>query len=72
MDALKNDRLTDDYFLWDIKCMKRGRPRKAASERLSKMLRHRVTTEEYRKLCRAAKRAGLSVSEYARKKLIEG
>jgi hypothetical protein len=34
------------------------------------MLHHRVTAEEYRKLLAAAKRAGLSVSEYARKKLL--
>jgi len=35
------------------------------------MLHHRVTAAEYRKLSAAAKRAGLSVSEYARKKLLE-
>jgi hypothetical protein len=33
------------------------------------MVRHRLTKAEYRKLCADAKRAGLSVSEYARKKL---
>jgi hypothetical protein len=51
--------------------MKRGRPPKPAKERLSKMLRHRVTDGEYRKLQAAARKAGLSVSEYARKKLLE-
>jgi len=33
------------------------------------VLRHRLTKAEYRELRAAAKRAGLSVSEYARKKL---
>ncbi len=47
-----------------------GRPTKAASERLSKMLRHRVTVAEYRKLLAAAKQAGLSLSEYSRRKLL--
>lgn len=51
--------------------MKRGRPAKPAKERLSKMLRHRVTAKEYREVVRAAKKAGLSVSEYARKKLLQ-
>jgi predicted HicB family RNase H-like nuclease len=58
------------YFLRYNKCVKkRGRPRKAASERLSKMLHHRVSAEEYRKLSAAAKRAGLPLSDYVRKKL---
>jgi predicted HicB family RNase H-like nuclease len=52
--------------------MKRGRPRKPAKERLSKMLRHRITDAEYRKLVADAKTAGLSLSEYARKKLVGG
>ncbi len=30
----------------------------------------RLTKGEYRKLCAAAQKAGLSVSEYARKKLV--
>jgi len=47
--------------------MKRGRPPKPAAERRDVVLRHRLTKGEYRKLCAAAKRAGLSVSEYARK-----
>jgi predicted HicB family RNase H-like nuclease len=51
--------------------MKRGRPPKPAAERLSKILRHRVTAKEYREIAAAAKKAGLSVSEYARKKLCE-
>ena len=54
------------------KYMKRGRPPKPASERLSKMLRHRVTKEEYRKLLADARRAGLSLSEYTRRKLLGG
>jgi hypothetical protein len=49
--------------------MKRGRPPKPAAERRDVVLRHRLTRAEYRRLCAAAKRAGLSVSEYARKKL---
>jgi hypothetical protein len=51
--------------------MKRGRPPKPAKERLSRILRHRITDAEFRKLQAAAKKAGLSVSEYARKKLLE-
>lgn len=51
--------------------MKPGRPPKPARERLSKMLRHRLTAEEYRQVVRAARKAGLSVSEYARKKLLQ-
>jgi len=51
--------------------MKRGRPPKPATARLSKVLRHRLTKAEYQRLKVAAKRAGLSVSEYARKKLLE-
>jgi len=35
------------------------------------MLHHRVTADEYRKLSAAAKKAGLSVSNYVRKKLGE-
>jgi hypothetical protein len=34
------------------------------------MLRHRLTKAEYRKLSAAAKKAGVPLSEYARKKLI--
>ena len=52
--------------------MKRGRPPKPAKERLSKMLRHRITDAEYHKIVADAKKAGLSVSEYARKKLLGG
>ena len=50
---------------------KMGRPRKPKAERKDVTLRHRLTKEEYRKLCEAAKRAGLSISEYARKILQE-
>jgi len=51
--------------------MRRGRPRKPPSQRRSRLLHHRLTLEEYRKVSAAAKRAGLSLSEYARKKLLE-
>jgi hypothetical protein len=34
-------------------------------------MRHRLSIKEYRTLRAAAKKAGLSVSEYARKKLFE-
>ncbi len=54
-----------------INRMKRGRPRKSPSKRRSRLLHHRLTVEEYRKVSAAAKRTGLSVSEYARKKLLE-
>lgn len=50
---------------------KRGRPRKPREERRDVTLRHRLTKEEYRKLREAAKRAGLSISQYARKVLQE-
>ena len=64
------ERVYFQEFLCDNKyMMKRGRPPKRASERLSKLLHHRVTADEYRKITAAAKLAGLSVSEYARKKL---
>jgi hypothetical protein len=49
--------------------MKRGRPKKKASQRMDVLFTHRLTKEEYRKLCAEAKREGLSVREYARKKL---
>jgi predicted HicB family RNase H-like nuclease len=35
------------------------------------VIRHRLSKQEHRKLCAAAKRAGLSVSEYVRRKLAE-
>jgi hypothetical protein len=54
-----------------INGMKRGRPRKAKAERLTVVMRHRLSKQEHRKLCAAAKQAGLSVSEYVRRKLIE-
>ena len=49
-----------------------GRPPKPASERLSKMLRNRVTKEEHKRLLAAAKQDGLSLSEYMRRKLLRG
>jgi predicted HicB family RNase H-like nuclease len=52
--------------------VKRGRPRKLKSERRSVVLRYRMTKEEYRQLCVDAKRAGLSVSAFIRKKLNGG
>jgi len=50
--------------------MKRGRPLKPATERRDVVLCHRITKVEYRKLRAAAKRAGLSVREYAKQKLL--
>lgn len=49
-----------------------GRPPKPANERLSETLRPRITKEEHRKVRAAAKHAGLSISEYIRKKLLGG
>ncbi len=46
---------------------KRGRPKKAAADRRKTVLRLRLTREEYKALCAAAKKAGLDVSKYARK-----
>jgi len=52
--------------------MKRGRPKIAASDRRGTVLRLRLKSEEYKALCAAAKKAGLTVSAYARKKLNGG
>jgi predicted HicB family RNase H-like nuclease len=49
---------------------KRGRPKKAAADRRSTVLRLRLTRKEYKALSVAAKKAGLSVSEYARKSIV--
>lgn len=46
---------------------KRGRPKIAAADRRNVVLRLRLTREEYKALCAAAKKAGQNVSEYARK-----
>jgi hypothetical protein len=48
--------------------MKRGRPKMKATDRRNVVLRLRLTREEYSRLCAAAKKAGETVSEYARKK----
>jgi hypothetical protein len=48
---------------------KRGRPKKPASQRLSIVLRHRLSREEYESLDSAAKRAGMGLSKYVRQKL---
>jgi hypothetical protein len=48
---------------------KRGRPTMAASDRREIVLRLRLTKKEFKALCAAAKKAGLNVSEYARKKI---
>jgi predicted HicB family RNase H-like nuclease len=72
LDAPLEKDLTNQSFLYDNKSMKRGRPLKPARERLSRILQHRVTAREYRQITQAAKKAGLSVSAYARKKLFEG
>jgi hypothetical protein len=50
--------------------MKRGRPKKPAAERRNVVLCHRLTKAEYRKASTAARRAGLSLSDYAKKKLL--
>jgi hypothetical protein len=50
--------------------MKRGRPKKPAEERREIVLCHRLTKAEHGKLLTAAKKSGLSISEYARKKLV--
>jgi hypothetical protein len=50
--------------------MKRGRPKKPAGERKEVVLCHRMTRAEYRKVLIAAKRAGLTLSDYAKKKLL--
>lgn len=50
---------------------KRGRPKKAASEKLSIILRHRLSREDMRALRNAAERAGLGLSEYVRQKLFK-
>lgn len=47
--------------------MKRGRPKKPAAERKDVVLCVRITNAESRDLRAAAKQAGLSVREYARK-----
>lgn len=53
--------------------MKRmGRPPKPASERLSETLRPRITKEEHRKIRAAARKAGLTLSEFIRRKLLGG
>src|SRR3989442_720236 len=54
---------------YNNKCMERGRPTKSPGVRLSMALRLRLTEDELRKVCTAAKKAGLSVSEYMRKKV---
>jgi hypothetical protein len=48
---------------------KRGRPKKAAADRRETIIRLRLTEAEYSRLCASAKKEGLTVSEYARKKL---
>jgi hypothetical protein len=49
---------------------KLGRPVKAAGDRRDTVLRLRLTSKEFQALSAAAKKAGLSVSAYARKKII--
>jgi hypothetical protein len=49
---------------------KRGRPTKAAADRLRRILTLRLTKEEYEKLSKDAKTQGLKVSEYARKLIV--
>jgi hypothetical protein len=49
---------------------KRGRPTKAASDRRDTIMRLRLTSKEFQALSAAAEKAGETVSEYARKKII--
>jgi hypothetical protein len=49
---------------------KRGRPTKAASDRRDTVIRLRLTSKEFQALSAAAEKAGETVSEYARKKII--
>jgi hypothetical protein len=49
---------------------KRGRPTKAAEDRRETVIRLRLTSKEFQALCAAAEKADVSVSEYARKKII--
>jgi hypothetical protein len=49
---------------------KRGRPKKAVADRRNVVLRLRLTREEFKDLCAAAKQAGVSVSEFARKLIV--
>jgi hypothetical protein len=51
---------------------KRGRPTKAAKDRRETIIRLRLTGKEFQALSAAAKKAGETVSEYARKKIIGG
>jgi hypothetical protein len=67
--AAPSQALTQTTFCVQLIAMKRGRPKKKASQRMDVLFTHRLTKEEYRKLCAEAKREGLSVREYARKKL---
>jgi hypothetical protein len=49
---------------------KLGRPKKAAKDKRPVVFRLRLSLEEYKTVCAAAKEAGLKVSAYARKKII--
>jgi hypothetical protein len=51
---------------------KRGRPTKAAKDKRATVLRLRLTSEEYKALRASAKKAGQSVSAYARKLICGG
>jgi len=51
--------------------VKRGRPKIAAKDRRGTILRLRLTREEYKALCAAAEKAEVSVSGFARKKLMK-
>jgi uncharacterized protein (DUF1778 family) len=53
--------------------MKRiGRPPLSKQDRKSKLIMVRVTSKEYSQLQRAAKRNGLSTSEFVRKQALKG
>jgi hypothetical protein len=51
---------------------KRGRPTKAASDKRETIIRLRLTSKEFQALSAAAEKAGETVSEYARNKIMGG
>lgn len=59
------------YLLsYDNSVTKRGRPKKKAVDKRETVLRLRLTREEFKALSAAAKKAGVTISMYARKLLI--
>lgn len=66
--------LTDTLYCKTLSPMKNelGRPPKPAAERRSVILNLRITRAQQRELAAAAKRKGLSASDYIRLKLFGG